>query len=101
MFLIRTISIAQPMRRSDAVALIKEMTTAMEKELGHPPSRILTGSIGVSDSTIIMESEYETLAKFEQDLDSINSWERMATFGPKYAELFAAGGNRFEVYRIQ
>lgn len=101
MFLIRTISIAQPMRRSDAVALIKEMSAAMEKDLGHPKTRILTGSIGLSDSTVIMETEYESLAKFEQDLDSINGWSGMAKFGERYAQLFAAGGNRFEICRIQ
>ena len=101
MYLIRSISRAQSGRRDEAVALMKSFAAEVHKELGQPESRILTGSIGPEDSTLVMESTHASLGEFEQGLEKINKWPGMAKFGPKFGELFIAGSHRFEVYRVQ
>lgn len=100
MFLIRSISQAQSGRRDDAVALMKAFAAEAHKELGSPEARILTGSIGPADSTVVMERVLESLAAFEQDLAKINKWPGMQRYGQKFGELFISGSHRFEIYRI-
>jgi hypothetical protein len=100
MFIIRSIAQAQGGRRDEAVAVMKEFAAGAQKELGWGPSRILTASIGPSDSTISMETEVPTLAVFEQQLESVNKWPGMKVFGPKFAEVFISGSHRFEVFRV-
>ncbi len=99
MFLIRSIVLAQSGRRDELVALLKEFMQEVP-ELRGPSARVLTGSIGPSDSSVITESEHASLAEFEQGLASANQSEKMAKYGPKFAELSVPGSHRFEVYRI-
>jgi len=101
MYLIRSIAQAQSGRRDDAVALMKAFAADSHKELGQPEARILTASIGPSDSTVVMESVVNSLAEFEQGLDKTNKWPGMQRYGQKFGECFIAGSHRFEVYRIQ
>src|SRR5438046_5865247 len=101
MYLIRSISQAQSGKRDESVALMKAFGAELQKELGQPESRILTGSIGPKDSSVVMETVVKSLADFEQNLEQINKWPGMAKFGPKFAELFISGSHQFEVYRIQ
>jgi hypothetical protein len=100
MFLIRSVSQSQSGRRDEAVALMKEFATETHKELGEPEARILTGSIGPADSTIVMERVVKSLAEFEQGLDAINKWSGMQRYGKKFAELFISGTHHFEIFRI-
>ncbi len=100
MFMVRSIAQAQGGRRDEGVAVMKEFAAAAHKELGWGQSRILTASIGPSDSTIVMETDVPTLAAFEQQLDAANKWPAMKGFGPKFAELFISGSHRFEVFRV-
>ena len=101
MYLIRSIAQAQSGRRDEAVAQMKEMAADMQEAASMPPSRILTASIGPADSTVIMESEVDSLAQFEQQMAAFNKSPNMARYGKMFAELFIAGTHRFEVYRIQ
>jgi hypothetical protein len=101
MFLVRSVSQAQAGRREEAVTLMKSFASESRKEVGMPEARILTGSIGPADSTVVMETVVESLAQFEQSLDKTNKWPGMAKYGPKFAELFVAGSHHFEIYRIQ
>jgi hypothetical protein len=100
MFLIRSIAQAQSGHRDDAVALMKEFAADTHKELGAPEARILTGSIGPEDSTVVMETVVKSLAEFEQGLEATNKWPGMQRYGKKFAELFVSGTHRFETYRI-
>ncbi len=101
MFVVRSVAQAQSGRRDEAVALMKSFASESQKELGMPEARILTGSIGPADSTVVMETVVESLAQFEQGLEKSNKWPAMAKYGPKFAELFVAGSHHFEVFRIQ
>ncbi len=100
MFLIRSIAQAQAGRRDEAVALMKEFAAETRKELGHPEARILTGSIGPADSTVVMERMVATLAEFEKGLDESNKWSGIQRYGKRFGEVFIAGTHRFEVYRL-
>jgi hypothetical protein len=100
MYLIRSIAVAQSGRRDEFVRMYKEFMEAMWKELGATSGRVLTASIGPSDATVIMETEHASLADFEQGLAKINGSEKMAKYGPKFAELAVPGSHRFEVYRV-
>jgi hypothetical protein len=101
MFIIRRTWLAQPGRRDEAVALTKEMAAAAAKAIGFPVSRIVTASIGPSDSTIEMESTANTLAEFEAHLQKMNAWPEMARFSDKLTTLIVPGSGRFEVFREQ
>jgi hypothetical protein len=101
MYVIRSIAQAQSGRRDEAVALMKAFANEQHKELGMPESRILTGSIGPADSTVIMETPVKSLADFEQGLEKTNKWPGLQRYGQKFGELFISGSHRFEVYRVQ
>jgi len=100
MYLIRSIAQANHGRRDEAVAVLKEFAAAATADLGLKSGRFLTGSIGPNDSTVVMEWEEESLASFEVGLDKINSWPKMAQFGPRFTEVFVSASHRFEIYRI-
>jgi len=100
MFLIRSIAQAQSGKRDDAAALLKAFHAETQKELGQADARILTGSVGPTDSTVVSESVVKSLAEFEQGLDKVNKWSGMQRYGQKFAELFISGSHRFEIYRI-
>jgi hypothetical protein len=100
MYLIRSIAVAQSGRRDELVGVFKEFIEDMRKDLNFASARVLTASIGPTDATVIMESEHATLAEFEQGLAKVNGSEKMAKYGPKFAELGVAGTHRFEVYRV-
>jgi len=80
---------------------MKAFAADTHKELGQPVARILTGSIGPADSTVVTETVVETIASFEQGLEKTNKWTGMQRYGQKFGELFIAGSHRFEIYRIQ
>lgn len=100
MFLIRSIVVAQPGRRDELVGVYKEFAQEVMKDAGVKLTRVLTASIGPSDSTVISESELASMADFEQSLDKMNSSPKMAKYGPKFAELTVPGSHRFEIYRL-
>ena len=100
MFLIRSIAQAQSGRRDEAVTLMKEFAAETRKDLGMPEARILTGSIGPADSTVVMESVVKTIAEFEQGLEATNKWAGMQRYGKRFGELFISGSHRFEIYRV-
>ncbi len=100
MFLIRSIAQAQAGRRDEAVALLRSFANDGSKELGMSETRILTGSIGPADSTVVTERLVNSLAEFEQGLEKVNKWSGMARYGQKFGELFIAGSHRFEVLRV-
>jgi hypothetical protein len=100
MFLVRSIAQAQSGRRDEAVTLMKEFAAESHKEVGMPESRVLTGSIGPADTTVVMETVVKSLAEFEQNLEATNKWAGMQRYGKKFAEVFISGSHRFEVYRI-
>ena len=101
MFLIRSIAQTQAGRRNEAVSISKEFAAEMRQASGASSSRILTGSIGPADSTIVIESEVESLAQFEKQLDAMNNSPSMERYAKKFAELFISGSHRFEIFRIQ
>jgi hypothetical protein len=100
MFLIRSIALANPGRRDEAVRVMKEFAAEVLAKSGGTNVRVLSGSIGPSDSTIITEAEHPSLESFEKSLTTANSSDRMAKYGPKFAELTVPGSHRFEIYRI-
>ena len=83
MFIIRRTWVAQPGRRDETVALAKEMMSAAQKELGVSFQRLVTASIGPTDSTIEMEGTIASLSEFESQLQKMNSWPTMRTFETK------------------
>jgi hypothetical protein len=101
MFLIRSIAVAQAGKRDDATALMKAFQSEIQRELGQPEARILTGSIGPADSTLVMETVVKSLAEFEQGLEKVNKWPGMQRYGQKFGEFFVSGSHRFEIFRIQ
>ena len=100
MFLIRSIVLANPGRRDEAVRVFKEFAAEVLTPSGAINARVLTGSIGPSDSLVVTESETKSLAEFEQQLAKANGSDRMGKYGPKFAELTVPGSHRFEIYRI-
>ena len=101
MFIIRRTWVAQPGRRDETVALAKEMMSAAQKELGVSFQRLVTASIGPTDSTIEMEGTIASLSEFESQLQKMNSWPTMRTFETKLRELVVPGSGRFELFRVQ
>jgi len=101
MFIVRRTWVAQPGRRDESVAVVKEMMAAATKETGFPVQRIVTGSIGPSDSTIEMEGAVATLAELDGHLEKMNSWSGAAAYQQKLAGLVVPGTGRFEIYRVQ
>jgi len=99
-FIIRSIVVAQTNRRDELVGLYKEFAQEVMKDAGVPTTRVLTASIGPSDSTVISESEVKSLAEFEQTIEKINKSPKMAKYGPKFAELAVPGSHKFEIYRL-
>jgi len=99
MFLIVSSVDAETGCRDKLVELYKQFVKDFPELRGGKP-RILTASIGPSDSTVILESEHATLAEFEAGLEAANKSPKMAEYGPKFAELTIAGTHKFEVYRI-
>lgn len=100
MFLVRSIVVAHPNRRDELVGVYKEFANEVLKDAGATGVRVLTASIGPSDSTVISESEHKTLAEFEQTLEKINKSPKMAKYGPKFGEMTVPGTHRFEIYRL-
>ena len=101
MFLIRSIAQAQSGRRDEAVALMKAFSNELHKELGQVEARILTGSIGPADTTIVMERVVKSMAEWEQNIEAANKWPGAQRFHQKFGEVFISGSHRFEVYRVQ
>jgi len=101
MFVVRNVAQVPMGRRDEAVGQLKEMLAEMTKELGAPPARVLTASVGPSDSTIVSEQEFPTLAAFEEYLEKANGWPGMERYGGKLFPLVVPGTNRFEIYRLQ
>jgi len=100
MFLIRSIAQANPGRRDEAVSMMKEFMAERAKAFGTDPGRVLTASIGPSDSTVMAESECKSLAEFDELLNKTNTWDRMKNYGPRFSEVMVPGSHRFEIYRI-
>jgi len=101
MFLVRNIMRVNLGRRSETVGVIKELHAEMQKELGIKSIRILTGSIGPSDQTIVMEAEHENLASLEEEIEKWNNWPGMAKWGEKWGGLIVPGSTHIEIFRIQ
>jgi hypothetical protein len=101
MFIIRRTWLAQPGRRDESVAVVKEMAAAASKEIGFPVQRIITASIGPSDSTIEMEGQVGTLSEFDAHMQKMNSWSGMQKFQEKLSTLVVPGTGRFEIFRLQ
>ena len=80
---------------------MKEMLGAMSAELGYPKARVVTGSVGPSDSTIETEVQVESLEAFESQLKKANAWSGMQRFTDKAQALVVPGSGRFEIYRVQ
>jgi hypothetical protein len=89
-----------PGRRDEAVGVSKEFMADMIKEFGGANGRVLTASLGPTDSTVVTEVEHKTLAEFENVLDKMNKWPKMQTYAPKWNDMVVPGTHRFEVYRI-
>ncbi len=100
MFIIRRTLLAQPGRRDETLSVIKEMYAAMHKELGMPVPRIVTGSVGPSDSTIETETTFASLADFEAHLKKANAWPGAKAFWDKFNQLTVPGSGRFEILRL-
>ena len=102
MFIIRRVGVAKPGRRDETIGVIREFYAVMEKNLGRSlEPRIVTGSIGVSDSVIETEIRVESLAEFEESLKQSNAMPELGGFMQKMSELMVPGSNRFEIYRLQ
>jgi hypothetical protein len=98
MILVRSIAQALPGRRDDLVKAVQELATALKEYSSN--ARVLTASIGPADSTVIIETEHESLAQFESGLSKANSPDVMGKYMPKFSELSVPGSHRFEIYRI-
>jgi hypothetical protein len=83
-------------RAREAIALARE-GIAIEEKHGGIKSRLLTDLTG-EYYTLIMESEHESLAAFEQGLEAGMANEEFRAWYPRFAAL--ARGGRREIYRI-
>ena len=83
-------------RAREAIALTQQMMEISERN-GGTPTKVLTDLTG-EYYTLVLESEYESLAAFEEALQRELSSPEFKELYPRFAAL--AQGGRREVYRI-
>lgn len=83
-------------RAREAIDLVQRLAATQESE-GGVPSRILTDLTG-EYYTLVLESEHESLAAFEQSLQKGMSSPAFRELYPRFTAL--AKGGRREIYRI-
>ena len=88
--------------REDVLRIVKEFDARSREIWKSKRSRILWGSIGVPESRLVLEREFETLADLEA------SWDGLRKLGPEaFREMIekmkphiVPGSPRWEVYRV-
>ncbi|EIE23756.1 hypothetical protein COCSUDRAFT_53450 [Coccomyxa subellipsoidea C-169] len=84
----------------DAVALLQEWVTQIGSQAGLDLSRtqILSGAIGVPESRLVMEVDFDTLAELEAFWSSIPQQDHKA-WSERARNLIINGSPQWEVYR--
>jgi hypothetical protein len=62
--------------------------------------RVLTGSIGASESRIEFESQFETLAELEKSWADMGKIPAHKQFGKDLEGHIVSGSNRWEILRV-
>ena len=83
-------------KAKEALALVKEMAS-LDPAMSDGRSRILTDAVG-RYYTLVMESEHESLAAFEQALAESFAGDDMRDLGARFAPLVMEG--RREIFRV-
>ena len=86
-------------KKNQAFEVLKKYKP-MEKELGFPEGRLLVGSIGVAESRVVEEYEFDSLAALEAAWAKLND-PRMPAFQEEMAPFIVPGSHRWEVYRVR
>lgn len=63
-------------------------------------TRILTGSVGVCESVVVMESEISDLGELQATWDKMAKLDAHKKFAKDLEPHVVSGSNRWEVYRV-
>ena len=100
MFIARWLIDARFGHKDEAVKLCKQWQKDVGDSVGLKTTRLVTGSIGVGESRLEFEAQYETLADLEK------AWSQMAKlpahqqFGKDIEPHLVSGSNRWEILRV-
>ncbi len=88
--------------KDKAIALIKEWNVGIgsQTNVDVSSSRIITGSVGVSEGLVENEMMSEGLDDLQQFFDKIATVEMHKDWGRNMGEVIVDGSTRWEVFRV-
>ena len=97
MYVVRDVFQCKPGKAKDLVAKFRKMSDSMKNEDGFRSPRILVDAVA-GYWTVVMETEVDSLAQFEQNMQAYASRPETSAAMEGYMEL-VTGGHR-EIFRI-
>ena len=88
--------------KNEAIELLKQWNEQIgsQTDIEITRSRLLTGSVGVSEALVEMELEIEGLDDLQKFFDKIASISMHKDWGKKMGEVIVSGSTRWEVFRV-
>ena len=89
-------------RKQEAIDLIEEWNQQIgaQTNIDVSKSRIVTGSVGVSEGLVENEMEINGLKDLDDFFTKIATIKMHSEWGPKMGEVIVSGSTRWEVFRV-
>jgi hypothetical protein len=89
-------------RKQDAIDLIKEWNQQIgaQTNIDVSTSRIITGSVGVSEGLVENEMEIDGLKDLDDFFTKIATIKMHSEWGTKMGEVIVSGSTRWETFRV-
>lgn len=89
-------------RKQDAIDLIKEWNQQIgaQTNIDVSTSRIITGSVGVSEGLVENEMEIDGLKDLDDFFTKIATIKMHSEWGKKMGEVIVSGSTRWETFRV-
>ncbi|GEM_PF-379475 len=89
-------------KSGEVASLLKEWSQEFGKQVGFGDINeiLMIGSIGTTESKIVNEVQFRTLADLDRAFTQLSTLEGHAAWGKKMSPLVVSGTNHWEVYRI-
>lgn len=100
MAIIARFSFDVPFGKKAAALELLNGWNALEQELGWPEARLIVGSIGVPESRVEADYEFDTIADLEVAWSRLGD-PRVPKFVEQIAQYIVPGSHRWDVYRVQ
>jgi len=88
--------------QDEAIELFREWDRDIGQKIGWTESktRVLTGSVGACESTLVHEILIENLGELEAAWAQIPQYSMHADWGKKLGELVVPGSEKWEIFHI-